>query len=484
MFVFAIGIRLPGINASLWIDEAGSVARATAENFWATARADVHPPLYFLLLRWGLQVTNSFAILRLFSVAAGVGLVGAGIFFFRRTPVAAIALGSILAGLPELVSQSEQLRPYALLFLLLGVALMISIQIASGECTRGARISLTLVLVAAAATHIGTAFFILALAPLLAWPARKSGPRAVAISLLPLVPSGVVLLVLEFGFLQSPAGLPEGWWIPRARPGQIAAALSDATGWTDLAALGDDASRHAAGGGAVLRAVGFGAAVYGIFAAWGRRRRAPVSVLLLASGLVYLVTLVAYSQVTEPLVIGRTILPGLLPIAAGIALGIAANPRSAQRAGALVAIAVFFLLASEHGLRRAFTPAKGLRGLAAEARGRYRPGDQVVLLRAMDYGLRPYWADLPGTLPVEIDQTQPIGAQLSALRLRLDSLGPSARLLVICRDDYYLRAFSAEVAAVLAVFSERGFTLRETWREGDLFMLEGVRGGTKGGGAP
>jgi hypothetical protein len=166
-----------------------------------------------------------------------------------------------------------------------------------------------------------------------------------------------------------------------------------------------------------------------------------------------------------------------------LALGVAGNPSALRRRGALIAIAVLVIVASERGVRRAFVPTKGLRELAAEASATCGPGDQVVLLRAMDYGLRPYWPDLKAAHPLNINQTQPIEGQLSVLRARLDSLGPSACVLLIYRDDYYFDAFPAQVSAILSTFRSRGISLKETWRAGDLLMFEGTRVQRKTGAA-
>jgi hypothetical protein len=477
LLALALGLRVPGLTASLWIDEAGSIARASAVDFWAAAHADVHPPLYFLLLRMGLRLTSSFAVLRAFSVACGLALVAAGILFLRRTPVAAVVLGAILAGLPELMRQSQELRPYALLFLLFGLALMTAIRIAIFGATRAAEAALCITAVAAAATHIGTAPFLVALAPVLAWPAYRRGIRATARSLLPLVPAGLLLLWLEFAFLQRPAGLPEGWWMPRAGMGQMAASLAEATGWSEVGRAADSAARHFAGAGLLIRIAGLGAAIFAAWAAWARRKGEPLALVLLGSGLLYAVVLVAYSRLSEPVVIGRTLFPGMLPIAAGMALGIGANPRRWARAGAILSVFVYLALSCEPVLGRELSPPAGLRGLADEARSLYRRGDQLVLFRSMDYGLRPYWADVANEHPIVIDQTQPIEPQVAELRRRLDSLGRSGRVLIVCREDYYFSSHKAEVEAVFEELSGHGLKPREVWREADLLVYQAARQG-------
>jgi hypothetical protein len=184
-------------------------------------------------------------------------------------------------------------------------------------------------------------------------------------------------------------------------------------------------------------------------------------------------SLVVVSLVFEPLVIGRTLLPGLLPIAAGLALGIGVNRRRIVRVAAAASISMFMLMACENGVRQAFVPQEGLRGLAAAVRSRYRPGDQLVLFRSMDYGLAPYWEGVHDTHPLLIDQTKPIQPQLAEERRRLAALPRPERVLVVWRNDYYLSEHAAEVSACLGDLSAFGLTPREVWRDGDLVLLEG-----------
>src|SRR6478735_2894400 len=67
-------LRVPALDVSLWFDEAGSLHQASAPDFWPAARQDVHPPLYYLLLRGQLALTTSIPLLRLLPVTCGLAL--------------------------------------------------------------------------------------------------------------------------------------------------------------------------------------------------------------------------------------------------------------------------------------------------------------------------------------------------------------------------------------------------------------------------
>lgn len=399
----------------------------------------------------------------------GVSLVALVLILFRRKPFTATVLGIIFTGLPELVLHSQELRPYSLLFLLLGAAMSLAIGVASGDSTRNRTLCLSLILIIAAATYIGTAFFILALMPLLLYPALKSGKKYVLEALLTVVPAGLLLLFLEFGFLQRPLQLQDGWWVPPATVHQVASSLAEASGWSELGKFADTMSRHLNGSGVIVRAMGAGALVFAAWVAWGRRKCDSISCLLAISGIVYIGSLIAYSHLFGPLVMARTILPGLFPLAAGMAFGIGSSRTKIQAVGAALAISVFVLFSNEPAIRSAFIAHEGLRGLAQRVHSRYRPGDQIVLFKSMDYGLLPYWPDILATDPLLIDQAQPISAGLVSLRSRISSIPDSRRFLIVLRKDYYTEVHPSEVSAVLSELKLPGSSPLRPGRMSTLF---------------
>jgi hypothetical protein len=470
LVMLAVALRVMGLDRSLWIDEAGSLAQASAPDFWAIARHDVHPPLYSALLRLGLKLTSSVVALRLFSVACGLGTVVLAAVALRKSVHAMLVGGFVAAALPEFTLRSQQLRPYALLFLLLAIALALAVRVFNGTANPGTRLALMFVLLAAAATHLVTAFFLLALAPLLAWPGRTRGLQTGVVSLLPLLPAGLLLLWFKFGFVDQPGDLAEGWWMPRATPAVVLGALGDTIGWPYVQWLADAASRHVPGGGVLVRGLAIVAPLFAVWIAWARRIE-PVVAALLTSALIYIFAIVAYSRVFEPVLVGRTLLPALLPLAAGLAWSIGSRPRAWPRTAATAAVALYVAFAALPVARLAFTPSAGLRGLAAVARTSFRPGDCVVLFRAMDYGLRPYWPDFSHSNPILFDQTRPPAPQLTGLDERLDHLAPDARVFLAYRDDFYFQHNRAAFDGVLAEFAAHGRPAHTLWHENDLMLL-------------
>ncbi|MBV4460983.1 glycosyltransferase family 39 protein [Pseudomonas sp. COR58] len=125
ILLLAAAVRFYDLTAeAIWGDEGSSVllARYPLSEIWRHAAFDVHPPLYFMLLRgWiGLFGDGIFA-LRCFSALPGIATVGLGMWLVDRlaTRRAAVIAGVLLALLPTAVRYSQDVRMYALLGLLL-----------------------------------------------------------------------------------------------------------------------------------------------------------------------------------------------------------------------------------------------------------------------------------------------------------------------------------------------------------------------------
>ena len=117
------GLRLYRLDAqSFWHDEAYSagVARATPTDIVANRFSDVHPPLYYLLLHYWLAIGQGDFVLRLFSTVLGVAGIAAMYSLGRVLCDENVGLvaATITAVAPYMIFYSQEVRMYALLFLL------------------------------------------------------------------------------------------------------------------------------------------------------------------------------------------------------------------------------------------------------------------------------------------------------------------------------------------------------------------------------
>ncbi|MCA9970156.1 MAG: glycosyltransferase family 39 protein [Anaerolineales bacterium] len=125
VLLLAFGLRLHRLDAqSFWNDE-GNSARLSERPLPAIVEgtaSDIHPPLYYLLLRGWRELAGETEFgLRSFSAFAGLGVVAGTIALARalrrRHPSAALLAGLLTAVSPALVYYSQETRMYALLAL-------------------------------------------------------------------------------------------------------------------------------------------------------------------------------------------------------------------------------------------------------------------------------------------------------------------------------------------------------------------------------
>ena len=107
-------------SAAIWGDEGSSLllSEYALADLWFHAAHDVHPPLYFVLLRGWIEVFgDSIWSIRSMSAIPGAVVVGLGIWLTRRlsTRRAALLAGILLALLPTAVRYSQEVRMYSLL---------------------------------------------------------------------------------------------------------------------------------------------------------------------------------------------------------------------------------------------------------------------------------------------------------------------------------------------------------------------------------
>ncbi|AUF99604.1 hypothetical protein CXQ81_03035 [Pseudomonas sp. 09C 129] len=153
--------------AAIWGDEGSSLllSRYGLSELWVHAAHDVHPPLYFMLLRgWIALFGDGIFAIRSFSAWPGIVCVGLGVWLVAQIASrrAAILAGFLLALLPTAVRYSQEVRMYALLGVwLLGATLALVYWLRQPRRQRYL-VYYTLLMSAAFYTHYFTALCVLA----------------------------------------------------------------------------------------------------------------------------------------------------------------------------------------------------------------------------------------------------------------------------------------------------------------------------------
>lgn len=143
ILVLAVALRFYNLtSAAIWGDEGSSLllSEYAAADLWFHAAHDVHPPLYFFMLRGWIELFgDSIWSIRSMSAIPGAIAVGLGIWLTRQltTRRAAVLAGILLALLPTAVRYSQEVRMYSLLGVwLLGATLALVYWVRQPERTR------------------------------------------------------------------------------------------------------------------------------------------------------------------------------------------------------------------------------------------------------------------------------------------------------------------------------------------------------------
>ncbi len=121
ILALALVVRFYGLtSAAIWGDEGSSLllSQYAAADLWFHAAHDVHPPLYFFLLRGWIELFgDGIWSIRSMSAIPGVVVVGLGIWLTRELSTfrAAVLAGVLLALFPSAVRYSQEVRMYSLL---------------------------------------------------------------------------------------------------------------------------------------------------------------------------------------------------------------------------------------------------------------------------------------------------------------------------------------------------------------------------------
>ncbi len=167
ILALAMALRFYHLTAAaIWGDEGSSLllSEYAAGDLWFHAAHDVHPPLYFFMLRGWIELFgDGIWSIRGMSAIPGVVAVGLGIWLTRQlsTRRAAVLAGVLLALLPTAVRYSQEVRMYSLLGVwLLGATLALVYWVRQPERTRYLAVYV-LVMSAGFYTHYFTALCVL-----------------------------------------------------------------------------------------------------------------------------------------------------------------------------------------------------------------------------------------------------------------------------------------------------------------------------------
>ena len=167
ILALAMAVRFYQLTAAaIWGDEGSSLllSEYAVGDLWFHAAHDVHPPLYFFMLRGWIELFgDGIWSIRSMSALPGVVVVGLGVWLTRQlsTQRAAVLAGVLLALMPTAVRYSQEVRMYSLLGVwLLAATLALVYWVRQPERSR-CLVAYVLLMAAGFYTHYFTALCVL-----------------------------------------------------------------------------------------------------------------------------------------------------------------------------------------------------------------------------------------------------------------------------------------------------------------------------------
>ena len=307
-------LRSVGLDKSLWVDEHSSIVVALSHNLLDTLASYDHPPFYFIILSGWSQLSQSIWFLRIPSVLFSLFSVGLiTVLAGRRSNQAGILAGLSCAPLPILLRYSQEIRQYALLFLLTTLAFFLADLLIQYRSKKLFYVLLGVTLALAAATHGVGLFLIPAVSVFIILESRewrKLNPQGVILALvLPLAGLGLVWGL----FLENPWKEASTWWMPQLSTELTTDTLAHILGSGSLSTLITDdlntvgAASRATRSGPILWTLCFFHLTVATLGNWRK------SGGFAAAAITFWVCLVVYSLFFLPIFYYRTLLPGLVP---------------------------------------------------------------------------------------------------------------------------------------------------------------------------
>jgi len=377
--LFALANRLYGLDRpSLWLDEGFSVQIAALDraHFFSLLLADVHPPLYYLLLLgWTSVFGTGEVALRTLSVVLGVltvpllFLIGRMLAGTRAGLVAAV----LLATSPLHVQYSTEVRMYSLLMLVAALAIWGAVRFAlapgDARAVRQGAIGFAAGAILCPATQ-ATGLFVLpplSLLMLLGWLLAGRPRLAVRPFVVAHLAVGIFLaawLPLLLSLALNVTDLAN--WIPRPSPLVVVEVVGSllAQKLNELLPL------------ILLGAVAAGLGAIALLGLWmWRRDPLRLGFALLVGGLPFALT-VGISFLVQPVFLTRIHLWSLLPIYVLMAVALTALPWPRLRKGC-VAFVALNILAGLYSYHHVWL-RPDWRSAAQQLDARLAPGDLLL----------------------------------------------------------------------------------------------------------
>ena len=357
LFLFALSLRLVGLEKGLWYDEYASIRVATAPDFIERLQRYNTPPTYHAALRVWMQFYESENFLRLFSVIFGMLSLAALWKLVSKYGRLAGNLTLLVAATSLLlVRYSLEIRAYAMLMLATALTLFTA-DLVRRNSGRKYQLYLCLALCFAVAVHTVGVFLIPSVIAFLFCSSPSKRWRKWALWYAP--------PAILFGFLFLSLYAPHvgtSWWTPPLTWSHAKAIVSDSLGWIGMENIWF--KRY------VLCCAG-------IMTLWGYWKR---SLPFAIAALVYLFGIILTSQFAINIFLPRTLVPLWTIGAVFVGVHVSDLPHRWLRRFVIVGLIAFSLFSSKLWVQFGDDlPSGRFRTAITELRNQWRDGDFLIV---------------------------------------------------------------------------------------------------------
>jgi hypothetical protein len=437
----SLSIRLIGLSKGIWLDEFISIDLIQKGGLYGTlsaARADVHPPLYYLFLELWSGIRMSEEFLRLCSVIFGIGTIVVVMVWLKRySNLASVLAGLSFATIPIMLRYSQEIRGYSLLVFATALSFLFASRLLAQPERLSGYLGLAFSLTIAVSTHL---VGVMLLIPLYAFLIISSimekrkiyHHRAILAMILP----SLAFIYFNFVYLKDLDKLTENWWMSPVSWQLIDSVIKSLLG-------------HWAIYGVLQRVIPktmyyfyypipplFLLALIGLPAVSDWRRGIP----LLLAFMIYWLEIIVYSLFKKPIFIDRTLLPSLVPFFGLLALQISTiRLKWIKEAYIIGFILVCLVFTTNWIIDQAWKPLEEWQGVSNSLKSKWKPGDLVVFYPSFVEGpIRYYFADLPDECVIKVDRMpdmKKLEEEIDQWMAFQSGLGYQPSIFLISRND-------------------------------------------------
>ena len=405
----ALLVRLIGLNKGIWGDEYHSLKFTFKEGLFPTLlylRDNDHPPLYFLLLKFWSQISNSEEFIRLLSLLFGMGTILVVMEWMKPySKLASILAGVYLVTTPMMLRYSQEIRGYSLLVFATALAFYFASRLTAEPEKISGYVGIAFSLTVAISTHLVGIMLILPICVFIILTGDKQkirwGQAIQAIA----IPLGVFSFF--YFFYLKRVQKDEFWWIPPVSFQRLKTTLQSlfVSSWQGY---WPDYIDH------LMIFILF--AFMAIILVFGKWR---ISFPFLVAGVIYWLEVIFYSIFKTPVLLDRTVLPSIVPLSGFFALQIATIQKKRIKIALIVIFTVLSLLLTTTWVTKvAGKPYEEYKQVSQFVQSQWQTNDLVIFYAGVEGPVSYYFPDLLSEARIKVSRK----ADIKLVELELDKV--------------------------------------------------------------